>query len=111
MTENGRMVTDGLRWICTQYDLIGGRLKVMSGQETLFERLARINKISVEEMRTKIAARIEAGLNDPSPERRAQWERIPCAGDIPTPEEWLRYSVERLKEDGREDLLRRYLVD
>ena len=46
----------------------------MSGQETLFERLARINKISVEEMRTKIAARIEAGLNDPSPERRAQWE-------------------------------------
>ena len=93
MTENGHMMTDGLRWICTQYDLIGGRLKVMSGQETLFERLARINKISVEEMRTKIAARIEAGLNDP------------------TPEEWLCYSVERLKEDGREDLLRRYLVD
>ena len=38
-------------------------------------------------------------------------ERIPCAGDVPTPEEWLRYSVERLKEDGREDLLRHYLID
>ena len=79
----------------------------MSGQETLFERLALINKTSVEEIHEKITAR----MNDPTPERRAQWERIPCAGDVPTPEEWLRYSVERLKEDGCEDLLRRYLVD
>ena len=83
----------------------------MVEREMLLERLARVNGVTVEDMRTKIAARIEAGLNDPSPERRAQWERIPCAGDIPTPEEWLRYSVERLKEDGRKDLLRRYLVD
>ena len=83
----------------------------MVEREMLLERLARVNGVTVEDMRTKIAARIEAGLNAPSPERRAQWERIPCAGDIPTPEEWLRYSVERLKEDGREDLLRRYLVD
>lgn len=83
----------------------------MSGQETLFERLARINKTSVEEIRSNITTRIKEGLNDPAPERRAQWERIPCVGDMPTPEEWLRYSVERLKEDGREDLLRRYRVD
>ena len=83
----------------------------MVEREMLLERLARVNGVTVEDMRTKIAARIEAGLNDPSPERRVQWERIPCAGDIPTPEEWLCYSVERLKEDGREDLLRRYLVD
>ena len=77
----------------------------------LLERLARVNGVTVKDMRKKIAARISAGMDDPDPERRAQWERIPCAGDIPTPEEWLRYSVERLKEDGREDLLRRYLVD
>ena len=32
-----------------------------------------------------------------------------CAGDIPTPEEWLRYAVERIKADGRGDLL--YLTD
>ena len=62
-------------------------------------------------VKEKISKRIWEGLHDPDPERRAQWERIPCAGDVPTPEEWLRYSVERLKEDGREDLLRHYLID
>ena len=59
----------------------------------------------------EISKGVWEGLHDPDPERRAQWGRIPCAGDVPTPEEWLRYSVERLKEDGREDLLRHYLID
>lgn len=48
-------------------------------------------------------------MKDPDPERRAQWERIPHAGDIPTPEEWLRYAVDRIKAEGREDLLWEYL--
>lgn len=77
----------------------------MAEQETLFEKLARERNITVEEMRTIISARIEKGLHDPDPEIRAQWERIPCAGKVPTPEEWLRYAVERLHEEGREDLL------
>ena len=55
--------------------------------EHLFERLARERNITVEEMRAIISARIEAGMNDPDPEKRAQWERIPRAGKIPTPEE------------------------
>ena len=77
-------------------------------EETLFERLARERNITVEEMRAIISARIEAGMNDPDPEKRAQWERIPCAGNIPTPEEWLRYAVERIEAEGRADLLRWY---
>lgn len=80
----------------------------MAEQETLFEKLARERNITVEEMRAIISARIEKGLHDPDPEIRAQWERIPCAGEVPTPEEWLRYAVERLHEEGREDLLRWY---
>lgn len=83
----------------------------MAEQETLLERLARENKTTVEAMREQIAARIKAGLNDPDPERRAQWEKIPHAGAIPTPEEWLEYAVGRIYEEGREDLLRRYLMD
>ena len=83
----------------------------MAEQETLLERLARENKTTVEVMREKITARIKAGLNDPDPERRAQWEKIPHAGEIPTPEEWLEYAVGRIYEEGREDLLRRYLMD
>lgn len=62
----------------------------MEEPKTLFEHLAQERNITVEEMRAIIAARIEAGMNDPDPEKRASWERIPCAGDIPTPEEWLR---------------------
>lgn len=80
----------------------------MEKPKTLFERLAREGGISVEEMRAIISARIEQGMNDPDPVKRASWERIPRAGEIPTPEEWLRYAVERLEEEGRGDLLRWY---
>ncbi len=66
--------------------------------ETLFERLARERNITVEEMRAIISARIEEGMNDPDLEKRAQWERIPR----------LRYAVERIKDEGRGDLLRWY---
>ena len=72
--------------------------------EHIFERLARERGIAVEEMRTIISARIEKGWNDPDPEKR----KIPCSGEIPTPDEWLRYAVEKLQEEGREDLLWRY---
>lgn len=73
--------------------------------EHIFERLARERNITVEEMREIISARIERGWNDPDPEKRAQWRKIPCAGEIPMPDEWLRYAVDKLQEEGREDLL------
>ena len=76
--------------------------------EHLFERLARERGITVEEMRAIISERIERGWNDPDPEKKAQWRKIPCAGEIPTPDEWLKYTVERLEEEGRSDLLRLY---
>ncbi len=77
-------------------------------EEHIFERLDRERNITVEEMRAIISARIEKGWNDPDPEKRAQWRKIPCAGEIPTPDEWLRYAVEKLRKEGREDLLRWY---
>lgn len=76
--------------------------------EHLFERLARERGITVDEMRAIISKRIERGWNDPDPEKRAQWRKIPCAGDFPTPDEWLKYAVERLETEEREDLLRWY---
>lgn len=78
-------------------------------EEHLFERLAREWNITVEEMREIISDRIEKGWNDPNPEKRVQWRKIPCEGDLPTPDEWLRYAVEKLQEEGREDLLQWYL--
>lgn len=73
--------------------------------EHLFERLARERNITVEEMRAIVSARIERGWNDPNPEKKAQWRKIPCVGDVPTPEELLSYVVKKLKLEGREDLL------
>lgn len=76
--------------------------------EHLFECLARERNITVEEMRAIISARIEKGWNDPDPEKRAQWRRIPCKGKIPTPDEWLRYAVERLDVQRFENSPTRY---
>lgn len=73
-----------------------------------FEKLARERGITVEEMRGIISARIEKGWNDADPEKREQWRKIPCAGEIPTPDEWLKYVVEKLEMEGRGDLLRWY---
>ncbi|WP_322173875.1 hypothetical protein [Acutalibacter caecimuris] len=80
----------------------------MEKPKTLFEHWAHERGITVEEMRAIISARIKRGMNDPDPVKRASWEEIPHAGDIPTPEEWLRYAVEQLEEEGRGDLLRWY---
>ena len=82
----------------------------MEEPKTLFEYLAQQRNITVEEMRAISAARIEAGMNDPDPVKRASWEEIPHAGEIPTPEEWLRYAVEQLDKEGRGDLLRWYKI-
>lgn len=76
----------------------------------LFEYLAEKRGITVEEMRAEISARIRAGMNTPNPVKRASWEAILRAGEIPTPDEWLCYAVEYLEKEGRGDLLRRYKI-
>lgn len=78
----------------------------MEKQDNFFERLARERNITVEQMRKIISTRIKKGLNDPDPKKRKSWEAIPCEGDIPTPEEWLKYAVEKLEISGQEDLLK-----
>ena len=77
-------------------------------EEHLSPQLARERNITVEEMWAIISARIEKGWNDPDLEKRAQWRKIPCAGEIPTPDEWLKYAVETMEAEGRSDLLRWY---
>ena len=82
----------------------------MEKHENFFERLARERNITVEEMKQIISDRIEQGLHDSDPEKRKSWEAIPCEGDIPTPEEWLKYAVEKLEMDGQ-DVLLRWFID
>ncbi len=77
----------------------------MAEQETIFDRWARERNVTVEEMRKIISERIEKGWNDPDLEKQEQWRKIPCVGEIPTLEEWLRYAVERLESEGCKELL------
>lgn len=81
----------------------------MEKQETLLERLARKNNITVEEMHKQLSKKIEAGLNDPDPKCRAQWKKIPHAKGNLTVEEWLEYVVKKLHEEGEEEVLKIYL--
>jgi hypothetical protein len=60
----------------------------------------------VEQMKKISSARIKQGLNDPDPEKRKSWEAIPCEGNVPTPEEWLKYAVEKMQDGENNDLLR-----
>ncbi len=52
--------------------------------KNFFTMLAERDHTTVEKIKEKISKRVWEGLHDPDPERRAQWERIPCAGEIPT---------------------------
>lgn len=81
----------------------------MEKHENFFERLALERNITVEEMKKIISDQIEQGLHDPDPEKRKSWEAIPCVGYVPTPEEWLKYAVEKLEMSGQDDLLRRFI--
>lgn len=77
----------------------------MEKHENFFERLARERNTPVEEMKQVISDRIEQGLHDPDPEKRKVWEAIPCEGDVPTPEEWLKYAVGKLEMSDQRNLL------
>lgn len=81
----------------------------MEKYKITIERLAHERKLTVEEMRAVISDRIKAGMNDPDPEKRAQWEKIPHESERPTPEEWLEYVVEKLEVEGKMDSLWQYL--
>ena len=81
----------------------------MEKYKDILNKLARDRNITVEEMKGIISERIKAGLNDPDPVKRTQWERIPHSGDTPTPEDWFKYAVEKLQSKEQEDLLEKYL--
>ena len=80
----------------------------MYSKDNIFKRMAEERGITEKEMREQIQQHIIAGLNGHDPVQRKQWEAIPHEGDIPTPEEYVRYIIEKLTAESREDILRRY---
>ena len=76
----------------------------------IFERIASEHNTTVEEVRREMEIAIRAGVNNPDPKVKGQWAKIPCKGDIPTPDELITYVVRKAKKDNAEMLLRRYLL-
>ena len=56
-------------------------------------KIANQKGVSEAEVRDGIMEAIRIGMTDPDPEVQAAWGRIPCAGEIPTPEELIAWSA------------------
>lgn len=82
----------------------------MENAEKILEYIAKKQNCSVKQIKEKIMARIQAGFNDSDSTVRAQWKQIPCAENIPTPEEYLDYIIDRLDGSNALDLIRMYLI-
>lgn len=68
----------------------------ISADEALQEVALRHNT-TVEEVRKEIKLAMLAGLCSTDPAIQAKWKEIPCAGDVPTPEELITYAAEKAK--------------
>lgn len=64
--------------------------------EKILEMTAEKCSVSVGEVRSEIAAAIEAGMESTSPEAAAFWKSVPRRGEKPTPEELLDFLAEKI---------------
>ena len=62
------------------------------------QEVALQNHTTVEEVRKEIKLAMLAGLCNPDPSVQKRWKEIPCAGEVPTPEELITYIAGRITE-------------
>lgn len=64
----------------------------------ILKEVARVNGVTVEEVETEIQAAInEAWKNPPDDVAAAYQKKVPCMGEIPTPDEFIRYMVNEIR--------------
>ncbi len=61
----------------------------------ILKLVAEQNGVSTEEVRTEIAAAIQAGMESADVSARRQWAQIPKEHAVPTPEEVIAYLAAR----------------
>ena len=64
--------------------------------ERSIRRIAEREQSTPEQVRKHIQVAMLSGLLSETPSIREQWQRIPCSGEIPTPEELIAYYVNEL---------------
>lgn len=67
--------------------------------EQALQEVALRNRTTVEEVRKEIKLAMLAGLCNTDPAVQAKWRDIPCAGEVPTPEELITYIVGKVTEE------------
>ena len=65
--------------------------------EKILKKVARANGVTVREVKTEIQAAInEAWKNPPDDAAAAYQRKVPFAGEIPTPDEFIRFMVNEI---------------
>lgn len=62
-----------------------------------FEKIARKEGISVDEVRREIQKAIDDAMQSDDPAVQAYWKKIKCKGEKPTPEEVVLYIAKQVK--------------
>ena len=65
--------------------------KTTKDAERALQEVARQNGMTLEEVKKEIRLAMLAGLCNTDPAVQARWKDIPCAGEVPTPEELIAY--------------------
>ena len=69
--------------------------KRISAEQAL-QTVAIRDGTTVEEVRKEIKLAMLAGLCNTDPAVQTKWKEIPCAGEMPTPEELITYVAEKV---------------
>lgn len=70
--------------------------KEMAVAKRAITEAARREGITEEEFRAEMTDALMEGYNNPDPNIQAVWKTVPCAGDVPTPEEVIIWASARL---------------
>ena len=65
--------------------------KTTKDAERALREVARQNNTTLEEVKKEIRLAMLTGLCNTDPAVQARWKDIPCAGEVPTPEELIAY--------------------
>lgn len=70
--------------------------------EKILKKVARANGVTVREVKTEIQAAINEAWKNPPDDAAAAFQRkVPCAGEIPTPDEFIRFMVNEIRINNR----------
>jgi hypothetical protein len=73
----------------------------MTIAQNAIARLAARDGVTPEYVRAQIKIAMLNGLSSDDPKIRAFWDAIPRVGALPTPEEFILYTAERVKRRAR----------